>query len=71
MSEPTETGSEVYPPEHVGPSDPADEAFLAPLIAKTREAFGEAEFLAAETAGRALGYEDAMAEARRWLASAN
>jgi tetratricopeptide (TPR) repeat protein len=47
--------------------DPADEAFLAPLIAKAREALGAAEFAAAESAGRALAYDEAMAEARAWL----
>jgi hypothetical protein len=47
--------------------DPADEAFLAPLIARAREALGSSAFVAAEASGRALGYEHAMAEARRWL----
>jgi predicted ATPase/class 3 adenylate cyclase len=45
----------------------ADEAFLAPLIAKVREALGEAAFVVAEAGGRALSYEEAMAEARGWL----
>jgi hypothetical protein len=45
----------------------ADEAFLAPLIAKARESLGEAPYAAAEAGGRALSYEDAMAEARAWL----
>jgi hypothetical protein len=48
--------------------DAADEAFLAPLIAKTREAMGEDDFSTAEAAGRALRYEDAMGETRTWLA---
>jgi len=48
--------------------DAADEAFLAPLIAKTRQAMGEDDFSAAEAAGRALRYEDAMGETRSWLA---
>ena len=47
--------------------DPADEAFLAPRIARVREALAESTFAAAEAAGRALAYEDAMLEARRWL----
>ncbi|HEV8553869.1 MAG TPA: tetratricopeptide repeat protein [Casimicrobiaceae bacterium] len=47
--------------------DPADEAFLAPLIAKAREALGEGAFAAVEAAGRALAYEGAMEEARVWL----
>jgi predicted ATPase/DNA-binding winged helix-turn-helix (wHTH) protein len=47
--------------------DPADEAFLAPLIAKARKALGEAAFDAAEAAGRALSYEEGMRRARAWL----
>jgi hypothetical protein len=47
--------------------DPADEAFLAPLIDRARQALGSAAFTAAEAAGRALGYENATAEARAWL----
>jgi tetratricopeptide (TPR) repeat protein len=47
--------------------DPVDETFLMPLIAKTREALGEAAFAAAEAAGRALSYEEAIAEAHAWL----
>jgi tetratricopeptide (TPR) repeat protein len=49
--------------------DPADEAFLAPLVAAARAGLGPAAFAAAEAAGRALPYEDAMAEARAWLAA--
>jgi predicted ATPase/class 3 adenylate cyclase len=47
--------------------DPADEAFLLPLIAQTRATIGPAVFAAADAAGRALTYEDAMGEARAWL----
>jgi tetratricopeptide (TPR) repeat protein len=47
--------------------DPTDEAFLAPLIEKTRAALGAAGFDAAEATGRAVSYEAAMAEARAWL----
>jgi hypothetical protein len=43
-----------------------DEASLAPVIARTREVLGAA-FAAAESAGRALSYEEAIAEARTWL----
>ncbi len=43
--------------------DPTDEAFLAPLIERTRQASANA-FEAAAAAGRALGYETAIAEAR-------
>jgi predicted ATPase/class 3 adenylate cyclase len=47
--------------------DAADEAFLKPLVAKALEALGPAAFAAAETAGHALSYEEAMVEAREWL----
>ena len=47
--------------------EPTDEAFLAPLIAKAREALDEASLAEVAAAGRALSYEDAMAEARAWL----
>jgi predicted ATPase len=47
--------------------DPTDEAFLRPLVAKSRAALGAAKFAAAEEAGRALSYDDAIAEAREWL----
>ncbi len=47
--------------------EPTDEAFLAPLIAQARQALGDAAFSEAERAGRALSYEDALAEARAWL----
>ena len=47
--------------------DPADDAFLAPLVAKAREALGAATFAAAEAAGRAFTYEGAILDARRWL----
>ena len=47
--------------------DPADEAFLAPLIARAREALGLLAFDADETAGRNLSDEARLAEARAWL----
>jgi non-specific serine/threonine protein kinase len=47
--------------------DPADEAFLAPRIAKAREELGTPEFAAAEAQGRALAYASAISEARAWL----
>jgi tetratricopeptide (TPR) repeat protein len=50
---------------------PADEAFLMPLIARTREALGAEAFAAAVDAGRALGYESALGEVRSWLTSAH
>ncbi len=47
--------------------DPADEAFLVPLIALARRALGATPFAAAEAAGAALAYKQALAEARAWL----
>ncbi len=47
--------------------EPADEAFITPLIALTRSALGDAAFEAAEAGGRGLTYEEALAEARAWL----
>ena len=47
--------------------DPADEAFLRPLVAKAREAMDAAAFDAAVNSGSMLGYDEAIAEARAWL----
>ncbi len=47
--------------------DPADEAFLAPLVAQARASLAPVAFAAAEEAGRALAYEEAIAEALTWL----
>ncbi|HEY7957795.1 MAG TPA: tetratricopeptide repeat protein, partial [Polyangia bacterium] len=47
--------------------DPADEAFLAPLMANASRALGESVFRAAEATGRAQGYEDAKDQAGAWL----
>ena len=47
--------------------EPADEAFLVPLIAQTREALGTDAFAEAESAARALLYGEAIAEAGAWL----
>lgn len=49
--------------------DPTDEAFLKPLVAQARKALGDESYAEAEDAGRALTYEEAMAEARAWLAT--
>jgi predicted ATPase/class 3 adenylate cyclase len=49
--------------------DPADEAFVQPLIARSREALGEAAFARAEAAGRALPLDAAIDELRGWLAA--
>jgi predicted ATPase len=47
--------------------DPADEAFLVPLIARARERLGATAFANLELAARSLSYEEAMAGARGWL----
>jgi predicted ATPase/class 3 adenylate cyclase len=51
--------------------DPADEAFLAPLIGKARDALGASAFATAENAGRNLSYEAALLGARNWLNDTN
>ncbi len=43
--------------------EPADDAFLAPLMARAREALGDSAFAADEAAGLALSYDEAAAEA--------
>ncbi len=45
----------------------ADALFLAPLVSRAREALGAEAFAEAESAGRTLSYEQAIAEARAWL----
>jgi tetratricopeptide (TPR) repeat protein len=47
--------------------DRADEAFLAEQMTKVPVALGAETFANAEAAGRALPYEQALAEARAWL----
>jgi len=47
--------------------DPADEAFLSPLLEKCRNALDPAAFAAQESKGRALAYDEVMSEARAWL----
>ena len=44
-----------------------DEAPMVPVIARTRMTLGAQAFAAAETAGRALDYDDATTEVRAWL----
>ena len=51
--------------------DPADEAFLAPLIAEAQQALDAAKFATARETGRALSYEQAIGEARTWLKDAS
>jgi predicted ATPase len=50
--------------------DPADEAFLSPLVEKCRGALDPAAFEAEEAKGRALAYDEVIAQARDWLAAA-
>jgi predicted ATPase/class 3 adenylate cyclase len=47
--------------------DPADEAFLRPLITSARQALGASRFTLAEASGRPLPFEQAIAEVRAWL----
>jgi predicted ATPase/DNA-binding winged helix-turn-helix (wHTH) protein len=47
--------------------EPQDATFLVSLIAKARDVLGAAAFDAAESAGRTLAYDEAIAEARAWL----
>lgn len=49
--------------------DPADEAFLAPLIDRAKRALGPLAFAAAETDGRTFSSDAALAHAREWLCS--
>lgn len=51
--------------------DPADAAFLMPLIEKTQTAIGTEAFRAAEGAGGAVTYEAAITEAQDWLKQAS
>jgi len=48
--------------------DPADDAFLAPLIARARDTLGAYTFEGVEAQGRTLSYDAAIDEARAWLA---
>jgi predicted ATPase/class 3 adenylate cyclase len=47
--------------------EPADEAALAPLIARAREALGEDDFTQAEAAGHATDFDASLREVRAWL----
>ena len=49
--------------------DPADEAFLAPFMARARDRLGAAAFAQADAAGRTLAFDEAMTELRGWLSS--
>jgi len=50
--------------------DPTDQAFLVPLVDRSRTALGASAFAAAERGGSALGYDEAIEEVRAWLAPA-
>lgn len=47
--------------------DPPDAKFLEPHVERVRAKLGPAAFAAAERRGRAVPYESALAEARRWV----
>jgi tetratricopeptide (TPR) repeat protein len=49
--------------------DPADEAFLRPVIAQTRAALGALRFDAEEASGRALPFQYVVDDVRAWLAT--
>jgi len=49
--------------------EPVDEASIAPWIARSRAALGDARFEAAQAEGGALTYAAAVAELDRWLAN--
>ncbi|MEO8185936.1 MAG: tetratricopeptide repeat protein [Burkholderiaceae bacterium] len=47
--------------------DPADHAFLAPLINTAKQALDRSTFSSAESLGQALTSDQALSEARKWL----
>jgi predicted ATPase/class 3 adenylate cyclase len=47
--------------------EPADEAFLRPLMELTRQALGDGAFAKAILAGEKAGYQEVIGESRRWL----
>ena len=47
--------------------DPADESFIAPLMARTRSAIGAQAFVEAEAKGRGITPDAAMSLAKDWL----
>jgi tetratricopeptide (TPR) repeat protein len=48
--------------------DPADDAFLRPLMSRAHNALGNEAFAAAQASARSLTYDQGIAEARAWLA---
>ena len=51
--------------------DPADEAFLAPLMARAKDAVAETNFHDFEAEGHAASSEEVLSEARSWLKEGN
>ena len=51
--------------------DLPDAAFLAPLVERAKHALGQVDYDAALAAGRALSYDEAVAEMTKWLRSAD
>jgi tetratricopeptide (TPR) repeat protein len=49
--------------------DPADEAFLAPVLAKTRQLLTPDDLAVAVAKGRSLACDQALAEAKAWLSA--
>jgi predicted ATPase/DNA-binding winged helix-turn-helix (wHTH) protein len=47
--------------------EPTDEASLSQIVRSAREALGSDAFAAAESAGRAVSYDEAIGKARAWL----
>ena len=52
----------------IAPRDPGDERVMVPMIELTRAALGADAFDSAYASGQALGFEEGLAELRRWLA---
>ena len=50
--------------------EPVDDAVVQPRIAEARDALGVTDFAAALSGGRALSHEQALAEMRAWLKTA-
>jgi predicted ATPase/class 3 adenylate cyclase len=49
--------------------DPADTAFLAPLVSRIKACLGAESYGRLEAEGRTLSYDEAMADASAWLAA--
>jgi hypothetical protein len=47
--------------------EPADDAFLRPLMELARQALGDGAFAKATAGGEKAGYQEAIDESRRWL----